>query len=113
VRVMGELLWWLQEHQSRVLTIMTTNNEKAIPPELYREGRIDAVVAFERMKDPKEIEAVAKTVWHSFMGDDASGNLGFKQLTNSMSMKAKVGDTGISPAQITQQVKQLIKKQGA
>ena len=45
--VLGELLWWLQEHTSRVLTIMTTNAMRNLPPELYRPGRIDATMMFE------------------------------------------------------------------
>jgi hypothetical protein len=44
--MLSQLLWWLAEHRSRVLTIMTTNNAKAIPKELYREGRIDQVMVF-------------------------------------------------------------------
>ena len=45
--VLGELLWWLQEHTSRVLTIMTTNAIQDLPPELYRPGRVDATMTFE------------------------------------------------------------------
>lgn len=41
-RLLSSLLWWLQEHKSRVLTIMTTNNAAKIPQELYRPGRIDS-----------------------------------------------------------------------
>ena len=44
--MMSQLLWWLAEHKSRVLTIMTTNNSKVLPKELYREGRIDEVMWF-------------------------------------------------------------------
>ena len=40
-RIMSRLLWWLQEHTSDVLTVMTTNDDEAIPPELIRPGRID------------------------------------------------------------------------
>jgi hypothetical protein len=39
--IMGTLLWWLQEHTSPVLTVMTTNKVGAIPPEVWRAGRID------------------------------------------------------------------------
>lgn len=46
-RLLSQLLWWLQEHQTRVLTIMTTNDVDAIPAELYRPGRVDAVITFE------------------------------------------------------------------
>lgn len=45
-RLLSQLLWWLQEHKSKVFTVMTTNNMKKIPEELYREGRIDASLAF-------------------------------------------------------------------
>lgn len=42
-RMLGGLLWWLQEHRCRVLTVMTTNNLGALPGEVYRPGRIDRV----------------------------------------------------------------------
>lgn len=45
-RVLGMLLWWLQEHQSQVLTVMTTNDSGSIPPELVRPGRIDREIEF-------------------------------------------------------------------
>jgi len=45
-RMLSTILWWLQEHRSKVFTIMTTNKEAAIPPELYRPGRIDSEIKF-------------------------------------------------------------------
>ena len=45
-RMMSQLLWWLAEHRSRVLAIMTTNNRTKLPAELYRDGRIDRVLFF-------------------------------------------------------------------
>lgn len=45
-RLLSQLLWWLQEHKSKVFTVMTTNKKEIIPVELYREGRIDAVLQF-------------------------------------------------------------------
>lgn len=45
-RVLSQLLWWMQEHSSNVLTIMTTNKGKAIPQELIRPGRIDKKILF-------------------------------------------------------------------
>ena len=44
--VLSEVLWWLQEHTTRVLTIMTTNSIKDLPRELYRPGRIDETMRF-------------------------------------------------------------------
>ncbi len=48
-RLLSSILWWLQEHSSKVLTIMTTNKESDIPPELHRAGRIDREVRFEKL----------------------------------------------------------------
>lgn len=48
-RIMSQLLWWLSEHQSRVLTVMTTNDMSAIPSELYRTGRVDMTMRIPRM----------------------------------------------------------------
>jgi len=44
--LLAGLLWWLQEHRSRVLTIMTTNDEEKLPAELVRPGRIDRRITF-------------------------------------------------------------------
>lgn len=43
-RLLGQLLWWLQEHKSRIYTVMTCNDIETIPDELYRVGRIDEVL---------------------------------------------------------------------
>lgn len=40
-RLLGTLLWWLQEHDVPVFTVMTTNDVDAIPSELVRSGRLD------------------------------------------------------------------------
>lgn len=42
--MLSQLLWWLAERRSRILVVMTTNKASALPPELYREGRIDQVM---------------------------------------------------------------------
>src|SRR5262249_34173126 len=44
--MLSQLLWWLAERRSRVLVVMTTNNAKALPKELYRDGRIDETMWF-------------------------------------------------------------------
>lgn len=49
-RMLSILLWWLAEHTSRVITVMTANNFDVIPPELYREGRIDATITLHPLK---------------------------------------------------------------
>ena len=40
-RILGTLLTWLNEHDSRVFVVATANNIKALPPELMRKGRLD------------------------------------------------------------------------
>jgi hypothetical protein len=57
--MLSQLLWWLAEHKSRVLTFMTTNNAEAIPPELYREGRIDEVMYFGGLRNVEALPFVA------------------------------------------------------
>lgn len=48
-RILSQMLWWLQAHTSRVLTIMTTNNLDVIPKELYRAERLDKVLHLEKL----------------------------------------------------------------
>jgi hypothetical protein len=61
-RLLSKILWWLQEHRSRVLTVMTTNDVDAIPPELYREGRIDKVMTFSGLKHDDGCEFVKRLI---------------------------------------------------
>lgn len=49
-RMLSSILWWLQEHKKKVLTVMTTNNQVNIPRELYRQGRIDFEIYFNRLE---------------------------------------------------------------
>lgn len=51
-RILSQLLWWLQEHTSRILTVMTTNGIGKLPAELYRSGRIDFTLELGALKKP-------------------------------------------------------------
>jgi hypothetical protein len=55
-RILSTLLWWLNEHNGKVITVMTTNNLSKIPPELYRPGRLDMVLTLPPLsfKDAKQ-----------------------------------------------------------
>jgi hypothetical protein len=66
-RILSQLLWWLAEHRSKVLTIMTTNHLESIPPELYRPGRIDKVVEIPKLSMPNA-KAFALEVFKSVIG---------------------------------------------
>lgn len=68
-RLLGQLLFWLQEHKSRVLTIMTTNAIEKLPPELYRPGRIDVVIELQPL-DKEAALALAALVFKKLKGSD-------------------------------------------
>jgi hypothetical protein len=70
-RIMSQLLWWLADHSSRVLTVMTTNNLSHIPPELYRTGRVDMVMKIPRMST-MEANNFAQEVFASVVGKKAT-----------------------------------------
>jgi len=61
--LLGTLLWWLQEHESRVFTVMTTNCRESIPKELYREGRIDEVMVFKGLESWMEAVEFAAHIY--------------------------------------------------
>jgi len=56
MNLMASLLWWLAEHRSRVLTVMTCNKMDVIPKEMYREGRVDRVFEFDGLQHSDAVE---------------------------------------------------------
>jgi hypothetical protein len=84
-RILSQLLWWLQSHTSRVVTVMTTNDFHQLPKELYRPGRIDKVIHTE-MLPLSRAKAFAEKTYESVLGRPLTAkrekiltqNLGFK-----------------------------------
>lgn len=68
-RILSRLLWWLNEHRSRVITVMTTNDIDSLPSELYRPGRIDELIGFLGL-DYEEALTFARGLLNSFGVDD-------------------------------------------
>ena len=68
-RILSQLLWWLAEHDSKVITVMTTNNLDHIPPELYRPGRIDKVIKIDLLTSA-EAKLFASKVFKSVVGTE-------------------------------------------
>lgn len=64
--MLGGLLWWLQEHESKVFTVMTTNDKSIIPKELYRPGRIDMVMKFLGVEGKSQAIEFSKQLIKSF-----------------------------------------------
>jgi len=96
-RILSQLLWWTAEHQSRILTVMTTNKREALPAELYRSGRIDKVMVFHPL-GKKEIMFLATKLCESFKVPLIEG------LRHSLSAFAEA-----TPAAVTQIVYDHIK----
>jgi len=69
-RLLSQLLWWLSEKKSKCFVVMTTNDVSKIPPELYREGRIDGTMEFRGINSVEEsvqftltaMKAIASTI---------------------------------------------------
>ena len=91
--MLSSILWWLQEHKSRVFTVMTTNKESNIPPELYRPGRIDSEIKFTLLELPEAVnfeKELAKRIAITL-------DLDWKRLLSEV-------DAPVSHAAVTQQV---------
>ncbi len=64
--LLASVLWFLAEHRERILTVMTTNDEARIPPELTRQGRLDVQVEMPGLDD-KQAEAFAYGLAGTFL----------------------------------------------
>ena len=100
-RMLSSILWWLQEHNTKVFTIMTTNKETAIPPELYRPGRIDSEVNFTKMESPEawQFSETLRVLMEGAMEiiipplqipADISGRVSHAEVTQFVTRKAKL-----------------------
>lgn len=58
-RIMGQMLFWLQESVSRVFLVATANDVTLLPPELFRKGRFSEIF-FVDLPNAKEREEVIK-----------------------------------------------------
>lgn len=68
-RLLSQLLWWLQEHKTKVFSVMTTNQLSIIPEELHREGRIDATMAFLGIENKQEGYEFARGAFDTMLAE--------------------------------------------
>ena len=102
-RLLGALLWWMQEHKSRVLMLMTTNDMDAIPEELFRPGRIDYSLEFTGIKSTK-IPKFVKGLLASLQLSDILNEEQIKEIQTS------VVESGVATqAAVTQEVYRAVK----
>lgn len=60
MRVFGTILTWLQERKSRTFVILTMNNTKLLPTEIFRAGRFDRVFSI-GLPSAKERRAILES----------------------------------------------------
>lgn len=107
-RILGYLLWWLQEHESRVLSVMTTNDMQALPTELYRPGRIDSFLVLTGLGLDEAGDmagSLLKTFHLEPLLHTAAWSKAFERLKD---LDAEHSD-GIAHAQVTQAVFHAVK----
>lgn len=110
-RILSTVLWWLQEHKTRVLVIMTCNNRGRIPPELLREGRLDQTLMFAGLASHDEALKFANWVAKMFQGVSIPVEKLEAEVAKiwDESMHGMIKRT-VSQAQITNLVYRLIKE---
>lgn len=111
-RMLSQLLWWLQEHKTKVFTVMTTNDIGSIPAELYRPGRIDTTMRFAGIGEWKEGYDFARQAMKSTLKElgqsedintDALGEL-------SKRVKKLFSEGAVPQARIVETVNGLVKE---
>ena len=106
-RLMSQLLWWLAEHKSKVFTVMTTNDSKAIPKELFRAGRVDTRMVLPKMHFDDAF-AFALRVYSSVV----SGEVPEDRKTAIDSKLSESGDPLFAHADVAEMVYTLMKTHG-
>jgi len=109
-RMLSQLLWWLQSHQNKILTVMTCNDINKLPKELYRQGRVDQVIEFYGLKG-NDVDDFANDVLDYFYKSsgltlDGGAVDEFDQMVNKWAGEI----IHLSQAEIIQSVKELIIK---
>ena len=102
-RILSQLLWWLADHTSKVLTVMTTNKLATIPPELYRAGRIDRVVEIIKLYG-NDIMLFAVKVFKHTVGEQPT-NTQYMELTEALNHGVPMAHS-----EVAEKVYELIKK---
>lgn len=103
-RLLAQMLWWLSEHTSRVLTVMTTNDVNALPKEMYRAGRIDMRLEISPLA-PKEAISFGLSVAQQFWPKLTNWQKAL--LTKTLSKEA---GKHVAHAKVVQTVYDLIKE---
>lgn len=77
-RILGQLLFWLQESESRVFLVATANDVEQLPPELFRKGRFSEVFFVDLPNDSERCEVInqyVKSCLHANLTDEQISEL--------------------------------------
>lgn len=113
-RLLSQLLWWLQEKKSRSFVVMTTNDLKKIPEELYREGRVDGVMQFLGIESFDEGYAFAVGAFEATMKEVgmAPSEENFMHLKKAIKSMYHDGNA-VSQSKLTQEVYTFVRELSA
>ena len=100
-RILGSFLYWLQEYSGRVFLIATANDVSALPPELFRKGRMSEIFFVDL---PNEAERKAAIELYAGLC------LSFQLSADETDTLVKCSD-GFSFADIESAIKQLAEKE--
>lgn len=67
-RMLSQILWWMATNQSLTLVVMTSNDHGALPPELYRDGRLDEVINVPEIGSNEELVPFIQGVLGQYSG---------------------------------------------
>ncbi len=111
-KLLARLLWWLQEHKSKVLTVMTTNDVKKIPKELYRPGRINETMNFLGIESSLEGMAFAQGEFKVLTAAMNMGELATENNLNILNSRVKslFGGQAVPQTVLSETSKELIKE---
>lgn len=106
-RLLGMLLWFMQEGTDRVFVAMTSNRKSQLPAELLRPGRLDRQLTFLGLTYPEATE-FAKVVASSFSGVEIPP----KTLSSAVKELYDGTEAGerASHADVTERVHSLVKE---
>jgi hypothetical protein len=109
--LLGTLLWWLQEHKTKVFTVMTTNKKEVIPPELYREGRIDETMMFSGIEGLNNALVFAEQVFDALMKDNDWNLPALDKAAVEKSLKVLFSDqSAVAQVKVTQLIHSIAKE---
>lgn len=107
-RILSILLWWLQEHKSRVFVVMTSNALDKVPVELYRPGRIDEAIKLLGVS-PDMVDIFVETVLDLFSLKSADlPKMVQAEITTAIEKSLK--DYYYNPARLRSELYRIIKK---